>query len=161
MSNRQGPNQYAVPAPPAPAGGRFNQSRPKTSLEWVELRAREMPGPRTAALMYQSLSPCVSLSVCLSVRLIPISSTHQHHQSPPSMRVRAHTNTALCQDPCVGQVYIVTRDVLLFCSARHLWHRREQRATEASGWQIQRIEAKKRLGLGRLSLTADSGPRTV
>ena len=68
MSNRQGPNQYAVPAPPAPAGGRFNQSRPKTSLEWVELRAREMPGPRTAALMYQSLSPvCLFLSVCLSV----------------------------------------------------------------------------------------------
>ena len=137
MSNCQGPNQYAVPAPPAPAGGRFNQSRPKTSLEWVELRAREMPGSRTTALVYQSLSPCVSLSVCLSVCLIPISSTHQHHQRPPSMRVRSHTNThwsSRAQDPCVGQVYIVKRDVLLFCSARHLWHRREQRATEASGW---------------------------
>jgi hypothetical protein len=35
---------FQVPLP-KPTGGKFNLSKPKTDLEWIETRSRQLPGP--------------------------------------------------------------------------------------------------------------------
>eukprot|EP00295_Goniomonas_pacifica_P041942 CAMPEP_0175985890 /NCGR_PEP_ID=MMETSP0108-20121206/49839_1 /TAXON_ID=195067 ORGANISM="Goniomonas pacifica, Strain CCMP1869" /NCGR_SAMPLE_ID=MMETSP0108 /ASSEMBLY_ACC=CAM_ASM_000204 /LENGTH=307 /DNA_ID=CAMNT_0017316975 /DNA_START=106 /DNA_END=1030 /DNA_ORIENTATION=+ len=40
-----GPGTYNPPKAPAIGGGRFNESRPKSELDWVQYFAKQMPGP--------------------------------------------------------------------------------------------------------------------
>ena len=40
-----GPTDYNVPPPKGPSGGTISKGHPKTQLDWIELRGKELPGP--------------------------------------------------------------------------------------------------------------------